>query len=245
MENFWHGVFSVMFLHNRLPLYIALFYPALIYHVFMTIGRYQFSPLVEAVSVAFFGGLAYAIFDNLGPLLGWWIWDRSDPTTWPYLNSVPITSYYWFFAFTGVFALTTRIVCWDWVARGRSTALVAAIPVVVCAVAAAFFVPYNLLAHDGMLGLASALYAVSFAAAGLVFVFPFRRPVVGRDRLLMLFPLTYVVGHLYIYIAKLEHFFSVGPDGLSPEGLAAGNPIVAVVAMIGSLSIVLLTHPAE
>lgn len=26
-----------MFLHNRLPLYVALFYPAFIYHAFMTI----------------------------------------------------------------------------------------------------------------------------------------------------------------------------------------------------------------
>ena len=40
VENFWHGEFSVMFLYNRLPLYIALFYPAFMYHAYMTIRRY-------------------------------------------------------------------------------------------------------------------------------------------------------------------------------------------------------------
>ena len=249
VENFWHGEFSVMFLHNRLPLYIALFYPAFIYHACMTLRRYGFSPLVEALSTAFYAGLTYAIFDNLGPLLGWWIWDTSDPTTWPYLNSVPVTSYFWFFAFTGTFALVSRIVCWDWVAQGKGTRRVAmgvaAIPIVVCAVGAALFLPYNLLAYNGMLGLASSLYAISFALAGLVFVFHFRRPAAARDKLLMVFPLTYVVGHLYIYIAKFDLLLSVGADGLSAEGLAAGNPIVAVVAMIASLSILFLSHPVK
>jgi hypothetical protein len=249
VENFWHGEFSVMFLYNRLPLYIALFYPAFIYHVYMTIRRYEFSPLVEAVSTAFLAGLAYLIFDNLGPLLGWWIWDTSDPTTQPYLNSVPVTSYFWMFAFTGTFALVSRIICWDWVVQGRSPRVVgagvAAIPIIVCAVGAALFVPYNLLAYNGMPGLAAALYAISFALAGLVFVLNFKRLTVGRDRLLMIFPLTYVVGHLYLYVAKFDLFFSVDASGLSQQGLAAGNLIAAVVAMIGSLTIVLLSHPAD
>ena len=126
VENFWHGEFSVMLLYNRLPLYIALFYPAFIYHACMTIRRYGFSPVVEAISVGFYGGLMYLIFDNLGPMLNWWIWDRSDPTTWPYLNAVPITSYFWFFSFTGTFAFVSRIICWDWVAQGRSSKRIAA-----------------------------------------------------------------------------------------------------------------------
>ncbi len=249
VENFWHGEFSVMFLYNRLPLYIALFYPAFIYHACMTMRRYDFSPAVEALSVGFYGGLTYLIFDNLGPMLNWWIWDRSDPTTWPYLNAVPITSYFWFFAFTGAFAWVSRIICWDWVGAGKRRAVVAAgvaaIPVLVCAIGMLIFVPYNLLARNGMIGAAVSFYAVSFALAGLVFVFHFRRPRVHRDRLLMIFPLVYVVGHLYIYIAKFELFLAADASGSTPEGLPVGNPIAVGVAIIGSLAITLLSHPAE
>jgi hypothetical protein len=249
VENFWHGEFSVMFLYNRLPLYIALFYPAFIYHAIMTIRRYDFTPLVEAISVGFYGGLTYLIFDNLGPILGWWIWDRSDPTTLPYLNAVPVTSYHWFFTFTGTFALASRIVCWDWVEKGKRPALIAAgvasLPIVTCVIGGLLFVPYNLFGGNGMLGLASALHAVLFALAGMVFVFSFRKPATGRDRLLMVFPLTFVIGHLYIYIAKLDLFFSVDPSGMSSEGLAAGNLLAVVVAAIGSLAILFVSHPVE
>jgi hypothetical protein len=249
VENFWHGEFSVMFLYNRLPLYIALFYPAFIYHACMTIRRYGFSPMVEAISVGFYAGLTYLIFDNLGPMLNWWIWDRSDPTTWPYLNAVPLTSYFWFFAFTGSFALVSRVICWDWVAQGRSAKWigvgVAAIPVLVCLIGMALFVPYNLFARNGMIPQAATLYAVLFALAGLTFVFHFRKPRVRRDRLLMIFPLVYVVGHLYIYIAKFEIYFSVSASGLSQEGLAVGNLMAVMMAMVGSLTITFLSHPTE
>lgn len=76
-------------------------------------------------------------------------------------------------------------------------------------------------------------------------MFHFRRPRVPRDRLLMIFPLVYVVGHLYIYIAKFDHYFAVDPAGLSQEGLAVGNLIAVVVAMVGSLAITFLSHPVE
>ncbi len=249
VENFWHGEFSVMLLYNRLPLYIALFYPAFIYHLCMTIRRYKFSPVVEAISVGFYGGLTYLIFDNLGPMLNWWIWDRADPTTWPYLNAVPISSYFWFFSFTGTFALVSRIICWDWVAQGKSANMigagVAAIPILVCVIGMALFVPYNLLARNAMLPQAAAFYALLFALAGMVFVFHFKKPHASRDRLLLIFPLVYIVGHLYIYIAKFELFLSADAAGLSHEGLPVGNLIAVVVAMIGSLTITLLSHPAE
>jgi hypothetical protein len=249
VENFWHGEFSVMLVYNRLPLYIALFYPAFIYHACMTIRRYEFSPAVEAISVGFYGGLTYLIFDNLGPMLNWWIWDRSDPSTWPYLNAVPITSYFWFFSFTGTFAFVSRIICWDWVAKEKSPRLiaagVAAIPILVCLLGMVLFVPYNLLARNAMIPQAASMYAILFALAGLIFVLNFKRPGVPRDRLLMIFPLVYVVGHLYIYIAKFEIYFSVDAAGSSQEGLAVGNLIAVVVAAIGSLAITLLSHPTD
>ena len=249
VENFWHGEFSIMLVYNRLPLYIALFYPAFIYHVCMTIRRYEFSRTIETISTAFYAGLMYLIFDNLGPMLNWWIWDRADPTTWPYLNAVPITSYFWIFSFTGAYALVNRIICWDWVAQGKSPKLIGAgvalIPILVCVVGMTLFVPYNMLAYNGMIPQAATMYAISFGLAGLVFVLNFRRPRQSRDRLLMVFPLVYVVGLLYIYIAKFDLYFSVDADGLTSEGLAVGNLIAAVVASIGGLAITFLSHPVE
>jgi hypothetical protein len=247
VENFWHGEFSVMLVYNRLPLYIALFYPAFIYHACMTIRRYEFSRTVETISTAFYAGLTYLIFDNLGPMLNWWIWDRADPTTWPYLNAVPVTSYFWFFSFTGAFALISRIICWDWVEQGKSKVQiaigVALIPILVCLSGAALFIPYNLFSRNGMLGLAATFYALVLGAAGLVFVMQYRRPKLARDPLLMIFPLVYVVGHLFIYVAKFDIYFSVDASGLSAEGLPVGNLIAVVMAMVGSLTITLLSHP--
>jgi hypothetical protein len=257
VENFWHGEFTVMFLYNRLPLYIALFYPAFIYHAYMTIRRYDFKPSVEAISVGFFAGLSYLIFDNLGPQLGWWIWDSSDPTTWPYVNSVPLTSYHWFFLFTGAFAFLARKICWDWPAAGKSSTAIylgiASIPVATIVLGSILFIPYNIFSKNmppwdmapwtANFDLAALTHVLAFFAAGLVFLFNFRRPAESRDSVLMLFPLLYLAGHLCIYIAKFEQFYTASPDGLTQDGLAIGNPIAAVVAIIAAAAIVLFSHP--
>ena len=86
---------------------------------------------------------------------------------------------------------------------------------------------------------------LSLGLAGLTFVLHFRKPSVPRDRLLMLFPLVYLVGHLYIYIAKFDIYFTVDANGLSAEGLAVGNLIVVVMALVASVAITLLSHPTE
>src|SRR5437899_12587967 len=65
-NSFRHGEFTVMFLNHRLPLYIALFYPAFMYPVVMTMRRFALPWWAEAASVGFYGGVSYLIFDNLG-----------------------------------------------------------------------------------------------------------------------------------------------------------------------------------
>jgi hypothetical protein len=92
---------------------------------------------------------------------------------------------------------------------------------------------------------AATMYAVVLGLSGLTFVLNFRKPNVPRDRLLMIFPLVYLAGHLFIYIAKFEIYFSVDANGLSAEGLAVGNLIVAVVAIIATTTITLLSHPVD
>ncbi|MEH6568209.1 MAG: hypothetical protein V7709_03970 [Halioglobus sp.] len=247
-ESFWHGEFSVMFLYNRLPLYIALFYPAFMYHSYMLIRRYNFTPLVEAVSVGFYAGLTYQIFDNLGPQLGWWIWDPEEVTNQPFLSSVPVTSYQWFCTFEAAFAYITRKICWDMPARGASTGKMSlgifAVPFLTMAVGTIIFIPYQTLIQFGQVGLAAATHALLFSLFGLIFLFNYRRPAMKRDKLLMMFPLTFLVGHMYLYIAKVDQFYTMN-DGLNAEGWPVGNLIAVVLGMVGSMAILLLSHPVE
>jgi hypothetical protein len=247
-ESFWHGEFSVMFLYNRLPLYIALFYPAFMYHSYMMIRRYNFTPLVEAVSVGFYAGLTYQIFDNLGPQLGWWIWDPEEVTNQPFLSSVPVTSYQWFCTFEAAFAYVTRKVCWDLPAsgahKGRIGIGILLVPFLTFIVGTLIFVPYQTLIQLGHVGLAASTHALMFALFGLVFLFNFRRPDGKRDKLLMIFPLTFLVGHMYLYIAKVDQFYGA-TEGLNAQGWPVGNLIAVILGMVGSMAILLLSNPVN
>ncbi len=258
VDSFWHGEFSVMLVFNRLPLYIIFLYPALIYHLIMIVRRFDFSPLVEAVSIGFFGGLMYLIFDNIGPQLGWWIWDRAAASNQPFVSSVPLTSYGWFFLYTGAFAWLSRKVCWDWPAEGRGRVQVlvgtGTLPITTIILGTLLFAPYSILArnvspwnlmnYQSHLGPAVVLHLICFTAAGFTFVFQYRKPRADRDRLLMTFPLIYLASMTYLYIAKVQQFLQVSGDGLTPDGLAVGNPFAAVLAIIASMAIVLSAFPA-
>lgn len=257
VENFWHGEFTVMFLYNRLPLYIACFYPALIYHLIMMVRRYAFKPLTEAICTGFFGGLMYLIFDNLGPMLGWWIWDRSAPTTFPYLSSVPLTSYVWYFLFTAVFTLINRYISWEWVDQGASKIKLGLAhifqPVLTVFFGSLCFIPYNLFAQSSPpydllpwppnLEMAALVHMILFALAGWLFLMKWRAPAVeNRDWLLMVFPFLYLTTIAFIYIAKFDLFFQVTSEGLI-DGLGAGNLFAAILALVLSASLIILTHP--
>ena len=258
VENFWHGEFSVMFLYNRLPLYIACLYPAFMYHSYMTIRRYNFAPLTEAICTGFFAGVMYLIFDNLGPVLGWWIWDTTDPTTFPYVNSVPLTSYHWFFTFTAAFALINRYISWEWIIQGYSVKKIAlahgAQPIATIFLGSLLFIPYNLFAKssppydllpwDANFKMAAAVHVITFSLAAWLFLVKWRKPASKRDLLLMAFPFIYLVGHAYLYIAKFDQFFRVTPEGLV-DGLAIGNLIAVIIALAVSAVIVLITHPVS
>ncbi len=246
--NFWHGEFSVMLVWNRLPLYIAMLYPALIYHSYMTIRRYQFTPLTEAVSVGFYSGILYMVFDNLGPTLNWWIWDRNNPFSQPLLNNVPLTSYHWLFLFNGALAFWLRKFAWDAVEQGRRRKAVIGIaltPVLTILLGSLLFIPYDLFVFvfKDMIHVSAMIHAVSFFLAGYWFLAHYRKPALPRDNLLMFFPVLWIIGLLYIYIAKYDKLWAVTTDGLNADGLAVGNLLVVVVAMMIGMAITLLSHP--
>jgi hypothetical protein len=88
------------------------------------------------------------------------------------------------------------------------------------------------------------IHAVSFFLAGYWFLLQYRKPVVPPDRLLMFFPVLWIVAHLYIYIAKYDKLWAVTADGLNVDGLAVGNLLVVGAAMIIGMTMTLLSHPA-
>jgi len=256
VENFWHGEFSVMFLFNKLPLYIVCFYPAFMYHAVMTIRRYEFPILKEAICTGFLGGLMYLIFDNFGPMVGWWIWDTSDATTWPYVSSVPLTSYTWFFLFTAAFTFINRIISWTWIEKqaGALKITVAHLlqPVLTVLVGSLMFIPYNffsksappydMLPWEANIEMAAMVHVILFSLAAWYFLMEWRAPKKERDSLLMVFPFLYLLGHTYMYIAKFHLFFTVNADGLT-QGLAVGNLIAVILSLVLSSAIILLSHP--
>ena len=246
--NFWHGEFSVMLVWNRLPLYIAMLYVALIYPSVMTIRRYGFSPMTEAVSVGFYSGILYMIFDNLGPALNWWIWDRSSPFSQPLLNSVPITSYHWLFLFNTALAFCLRLFAWNAIEQGQRTKAIIGIictPVLTILLGGILFIPYDLFifVFKDMIFVSVIIHAISFFLAGFWFLLQYRKPTQTRDSLLLFFPLFWIAGLLFIYIAKYDKLWAVTADGLNSDGLAVGNLLVVIAAMIIGTIITVLSHP--
>jgi hypothetical protein len=256
VENFWHGEFSVMLLFNKLPLYIACLYPAIIYHSIMTIRRYGFSRFTEAVCTGFFAGFLYMIFDNFGPMIGWWIWDTSDPTTLPYISNVPLTSYAWMFLFTSAFTFINRKISWDWVEQNKSKRkiIIAHIfqPIVTIFIGVLLFIPHNLFAKssppydmlpwEANVELATLLHIIMFSLVGWLFLMKWRKPKHERDSLLMVFPFLYLTGFAYMYISKFHLFLNVTKEGLNDDGLAVGNLMVVIIALIVSAMILFLSN---
>lgn len=258
VENFWHGEFSVMFLYNRLPLYIACFYPAFIYHAYMNIRRYEFSPVVEAVSVGFFASFMYLIFDNLGPMMGWWVWDMNDPTTWPYISNVPLTSYHWFFTFTTAFAFINRYISWELpkqrANRGKMIAWHTSQPVLTILTGSLLFIPYNLfgqgmppydsLPWDKSLHLAALVHVLGFSLAGWIFFIHWRKPKMDRDSLLLMFPFMFLAGHAFMYVIAFERYFRADSQGTINE-LAVSNLPAVIFALVAISILTILTHPRQ
>ena len=246
VENFWHGEFSIMLLYNKLPLYIALFYPAFMYHAYMLICSYKLTAVIEPICIGFFSGFMYLIFDNLGPMLNWWVWDTTDSTTLPYISNVPLTSYHWFFTFTMAFALINRAISWQWLGHISKLNMCIAVifqPIFTILLGSLLFIPYNLLAKnmppydmmpwDKYLGLATAVHVISFSLAGLIFLTHCRKTQGAKDYLLMAFPIAYLLSHAVLYATEFEILSTRNEHGLI-DGLALSTWFIIVIAFIGS-----------
>ncbi len=108
VDNFAHGQFTVMFYRRQLPLYVTLIYPVLLYTGIATAGRLRLHRAAEPFVAGLLIVAMDAPFDILGPVTGWWSWSDHDPNISFRWLGVPVTSYYWHFAFGGILAALTR-----------------------------------------------------------------------------------------------------------------------------------------
>jgi hypothetical protein len=203
--NFTHGQFTVMFYHHKLPLYVTMFYPALIYTSMRTVGRLGLSRWVEPLVV---GGSIVAMdfpFDILGPDMHWWAWDAHDPTVAYRWYGVPVTSYYWHLSWGAVLAFLCRWAGPRIVASYRPYKLLFAIPVAgaTLALGRAVFLPFDLLVPLGVSQGTIVLAAIGLAVMLLAFG---RRAAVpamkaGPDWMLLAIPLAYYAYHDLLAVA--------------------------------------------
>ncbi|MEU7907354.1 hypothetical protein [Actinoplanes sp. NPDC049118] len=189
---FVHNVFSVQFLHDRLPLYIVAVYPALTYAAYVLVQRTglldRHAPAAGAACVAVVFHCFYEIFDQLGPQLRWWAWNPAAPSNSPWLAAVPVSSVVVFAAASPFgMVLLTRLLLARRAGRGPLSPLSAALRVVGIGVLTPFAmmlcsVPYGVLSRSPdrfATGRAVALWAV-LAVFVLVAALTVRRDL--RDR---------------------------------------------------------------
>ncbi len=264
VDNFWHGEFSVMFYHNRFPLYIVLIYPSLIYHVFMTIERFRiyllpYGRIIEAILVGWASQMMYLLYDNIGPQFHWWIWNPGDVTLLPMWEAVPATSYHWIFGFTIAFAWLCRVLIWDNAIKWRNTnwkffAAVLFIGIVTNVIGSLIFGPYNMLAYGyrafeydipyglQQYGWASFLLVVYlFAGAYLYFLTPKVHPK-KPDLQLMIFPVLWCSIYIGLYAYSWSELYSIGADGITSFNTPIGNWIIVLVGMHMSFVIIGKAH---
>ena len=264
VDNFWHGEFSVMFYHNRFPLYILLIYPSLIYHVFMTIERHKiyllpYGRFIEAIIIGWASQMMYLLYDNIGPHLHWWIWNPGDVTLQPMWEGVPATSYHWIFGFTVAFAWLCRVMIWDNAIKWKDSnwkfiLSVIFIGIVTNIIGSLIFGPYNFLAYGykafdvdvpyGMqeYGWASFLLVVYlFLGAYLYFLTPKVLPK-KPDLQLMLFPVLWCSIYIGLYAYVFNEMYVMQPDGITQFGTPIGNWIIVLVGMHMSFVIVGKAH---
>src|SRR5690606_31212373 len=109
---FAHNIFTVQFLYDRLPLYIVALYPAMAmvaYEIVRSLGIFRDRGIVVgAICVGFVHQCFYEVFDQLGPQLQWWTWNRGNVINEPMLASVPMASVL-LFATVGPAVLTALV----------------------------------------------------------------------------------------------------------------------------------------
>jgi hypothetical protein len=202
VKNFAHGQFTVMFYGRQLPLYVTAIYPVLLYTAIATAGRLGLSRWAEPFVAGLLIVAMDAPFDILGPVAGWWQWFDTDPNVAYRWLDVPVTSYYWHFAFGGILAALCRAVRPYLVKPARfALALpVAALTIVLGVVA---FLPFHGLKALGVSD--GAVVAALLAVGAAVALFAKKGRPEGRDGLLLATLVLFYGAHLAVAVGIAAH----------------------------------------
>lgn len=112
IDNFWHGVSSVILFKQRLPLHIVLFYPCFHCTTNIAVSRLRLPWWSQPFAVGLADLLLDIPFDILGIKLLWWTWHDTDPNIFDRTYSVPLTSYIFHLTFASSFSLVLSTSRW-------------------------------------------------------------------------------------------------------------------------------------
>lgn len=244
---FVHNEFTVGLLYDRMPLYILLLYPCLVYLAWSLVARWRIgegrprwrAALITAACVGFVHHTLYEVFDMLGPLRGWWAWNDDVPTNHPALASVPWSSIVNFaLVMPAAFALLAVLVI---ARRPRPTATSVLLPAVAVGVltplaSAPGQVPATLLQVAPELpdSLSLALMLALLVGFGAVTCREAARVLRRHEP----WHGGYAVGHAGAYLAALVALWAVSLPRQLDGGPLAGSLPYVVACFAGSAALV-------
>lgn len=248
LATFWHGEFSIMLYHNRLPLYIVLgYYPALFYHALITVkrlnlkdGRYQ--GLIEALLVGLVFEIFYIACESVSPVTQWWQWNNQHAASQPVWMNIPANAYLWGLSYGFAYAWLSRYFFIELPQKKAQSAFKQGLNIILVGaliplVAMLFMIPTNTLVYG---------FNATFAAGGVIFIYfalaawillgVEKRPNKTADWRAFIFPATWVsflvAVHFYLY-----EILTADDRGASFTAFssASGSLWLSLVGIVGSV----------
>ena len=248
---FAHNRFTVQFMWDRLPLYIAAFYPAfsqLAYELVRSLGIFRRrGALTASVAVAFTCQVFYEVFDHIGPQLKWWAWNMDNHiVNDPAMASVPMNSML-LFASVSMGAMTYLVVRltggpgtdgaprrgWSLVPRTLVAGVLTPPTMAIAGIPSGFF-RGNSTAQTWVLGLELALLWL----AGTWIVVSYlrstdREPDEPISAFARFYPVVYLGGMAVCWLGALPAYLAAH-DGVTSDGTPIGSGLYALACFVGS-----------
>lgn len=251
---FAHNQFTVQFMADRLPLYIVAFYPMIsqvAYELVRSLGIFRYrGALAGSVAVAFACQMFYEVFDQIGPQLKWWAWNKDNHiVNHPAMGSVPMTSML-LFASVSMAAMTFLVVRltgnptadgrprrgWTLVLRTVLAGVLTPLTMVIADIPPSFFGGENpnVTGQSWSLGIELALV---WLAGAWIIVSHLRAADRGPDEPLSAFgrfyPAIYLGGMVVFWIAALPTYLGA-QDGITSAGTPVGSGPYALACFIAA-----------
>lgn len=255
LATFWHGEFSLMLYHNRLPFYIVFgYYPALFYHALVTVQRLHIAPArYPRLKQALLTGLVFEIFyvacESLSPVTQWWQWNNGHIASQPVWFNIPANAYLWGLSYGFAYALLSQYFFRDLPARksygffaqaGLLVLAAALIPLV----AMVFMIPVNILVYGfSQAGAAGALIALYFLLAFWLLLSVKKQYAAQPDWLIALFPAAWLTFLTVLHLYLLDRLLSSGQGAsFTRYSSASGSLLFSALGIVGTLWLIYRTQ---